>query len=202
MGSKRKENYDDWWRCEVSFDPRLDELFGVTHSKQGVAPTRQLQEMISPDMESTARVLNTRVRKAFESIKDATASRAAHLATRQDFLLPPLKSTLSIIMKSNPQSGRTYSVRSAKLRGRAFFEVADVNGRLTITMNVNHPFFERVYGPLLAAKDHSARFLIECLIIANARAEAAAVRPAEQNYLQRHRAHWGDALVAFLEGKV
>ena len=24
MGSKRKENYDDWWRCEVSFKPELD----------------------------------------------------------------------------------------------------------------------------------------------------------------------------------
>src|SRR5439155_16012182 len=30
MGGKRKENYDDWWRCEVSFSPELDEYFGVT----------------------------------------------------------------------------------------------------------------------------------------------------------------------------
>src|SRR5262249_33699645 len=29
MGQKRKENYDDWWRCEVRFEPELDELFGV-----------------------------------------------------------------------------------------------------------------------------------------------------------------------------
>src|SRR5262249_40513698 len=26
MGDKRKENYDDWWRCEVEFQPELDEL--------------------------------------------------------------------------------------------------------------------------------------------------------------------------------
>ncbi len=38
MGAKRRENYDDWWRCEVRFDPALDELFGITHSKQTVVP--------------------------------------------------------------------------------------------------------------------------------------------------------------------
>lgn len=29
FGSKRKENYDDWWRCEVSFDPILDEALDL-----------------------------------------------------------------------------------------------------------------------------------------------------------------------------
>ena len=33
MGGKRKENYDNWWRAELSFDPALDELFGVTSYK-------------------------------------------------------------------------------------------------------------------------------------------------------------------------
>jgi hypothetical protein len=42
MGSKRRENYDDWWRCEVSFEPSLDELFGVTHTKQGITPHSDL----------------------------------------------------------------------------------------------------------------------------------------------------------------
>ena len=37
LGGKRRENYDDWWRCEVRFDPVLDELFGITHSKQAIA---------------------------------------------------------------------------------------------------------------------------------------------------------------------
>lgn len=30
MGGKRRENYDDWWRCEVNFDPVLDDMFGIT----------------------------------------------------------------------------------------------------------------------------------------------------------------------------
>src|SRR5207249_1883263 len=76
MGAKRKENYDDWWRCEVCFGPELDEFFGVTHSKQGVAPTPQLQAMLSPDLEAAARTLNSRVRGSFESIKSSADTRA------------------------------------------------------------------------------------------------------------------------------
>lgn len=52
MGSKRKENYDDWWRCEVRFDPDLDELFGVTHTKQEIHPTEELLNTLTPDIET------------------------------------------------------------------------------------------------------------------------------------------------------
>ena len=62
MGTKRKENYDDWWRCEVAFTPELDELFGVTHSKQKVNPTRLLSSILTPEIERIARELNSRVR--------------------------------------------------------------------------------------------------------------------------------------------
>ena len=51
MGTKRKENYDDWWRCEVAFTPELDELFGVTHSKQKINPTRLLSSILTPEIE-------------------------------------------------------------------------------------------------------------------------------------------------------
>src|SRR5262249_28800131 len=58
MGSKHRENYDDWWRCEIQFDPILDEAFGITHTKQQVRPQVHLVEALTPDLEGTARVLN------------------------------------------------------------------------------------------------------------------------------------------------
>ena len=42
MGSKHRENYDDWWRCEIQFDPVLDEAFGITHTKQQARPQAHL----------------------------------------------------------------------------------------------------------------------------------------------------------------
>ena len=64
MGGKRRENYDDWWRCEIRFDPILDEAFGITHTKQQIRPQDYLLEILTPDMENVAKALNGRVRQA------------------------------------------------------------------------------------------------------------------------------------------
>ena len=49
MGSKRRENYDDWWRCEVHYEPVLDEVFGLTHTKQRIRPAELLEQVMTPD---------------------------------------------------------------------------------------------------------------------------------------------------------
>ena len=54
LGGKRRENYDDWWRCEIQFDPILDEAFGITHTKQQVRPKTYLIETLTPDIEAAA----------------------------------------------------------------------------------------------------------------------------------------------------
>jgi len=71
LGRKRKENYDDWWRCEVSFDPALDEYFGLTHSKQAIFPTPEIQAILTPDLEAIGHKLNARIRAAFTAAKAA-----------------------------------------------------------------------------------------------------------------------------------
>src|SRR6202043_1415137 len=65
LGSKRRENYDDWWRCEVKFEPKLDEYFGVNHTKQQINPARDLDRLLTPDLEHIGRILNARVRQEF-----------------------------------------------------------------------------------------------------------------------------------------
>ncbi len=200
MGSKRKENYDDWWRCEVSFEPQLDELFGVTHSKQGVAPTPQLQAILSPDLETAAHMLNARVRAGFESLKGSAPSRATQVAARQEVFLPP--TPFAKTRSLHPRAGLSYAIRTGKLRGRAFFDVAEVDGRLTVTINANHSFFQRVYSRALVAQDQHERFALECLILAAARAELMVERTRESACLERHRANWGDSLAAFLDRHV
>lgn len=63
MGGKRHENYDAWWRCEVSFHPVLDELFGITNSKQAISPRGELLDMLGQHLEPIGRGLNNRVRR-------------------------------------------------------------------------------------------------------------------------------------------
>ena len=70
MGSKRKENYDDWWRCEIKFDPNLDELFGITHTKQQISPSDYLKEILNPELELIAKTLNARGKRKSPEAKN------------------------------------------------------------------------------------------------------------------------------------
>ncbi|MGH3967090.1 MAG: ATP-binding protein, partial [Mycobacterium sp.] len=89
MGGKRKENYDDWWRCEIEFEPALDEHFGITINKQGIRPSTQLKEALEPELESVARLLNSRVRQAFEEVKfRAATDSSCRIAEAADPHLP------------------------------------------------------------------------------------------------------------------
>ena len=92
-GAKRRENYDDWWRCEIEFDPGLDEHFGITINKQGIRPSAALREALEPELESIARLLNARVRQAFEDVKfQAAAEKSCRIAAAADPDLPLITS--------------------------------------------------------------------------------------------------------------
>ena len=91
MGGKRRENYDDWWRCEVRFDPVLDELFGITHSKQAIVPSEDLLQVLVPDLEPIGRALNSRVRQRFDLVKaTAPLGAAERQAGRAEESLPSM----------------------------------------------------------------------------------------------------------------
>lgn len=189
MGGKRRENYDDWWRCEISFDPPLDELFGVTHSKQGIRPTTQLMDLLCPDLEAAARILNRRVRDAFlasASVRQSTAERAA---SRREILLPQTPPE-----KAPAPAVRQYRVRARDLASGDFFRVERRAGVRTLVINRLHPFYQRLYEPL--AREDQARFAVECLLLAAVR--ALEPRPGDAGATARIRADWSDALAAFL----
>ena len=62
MGSKRRQNYDSWWRCQIAFEPALDEAFGIAHTKQQIRPAAHLKEALTPFVEGVARELHAQVR--------------------------------------------------------------------------------------------------------------------------------------------
>jgi len=193
MGSKRRENYDDWWRCEVRFSPNLDELFGVTHSKQGITPSAELRAAIEPDLEAVARTLNARVRAAFETVK-RSHSEALNSAEVSDKFLP-----------TPPRARRRVSARGARYRIEAralptaeFFRPQLVKDTIVVTLNSDHPFYKLVYSRLLDGQSNE-RFHMECLILGAARAELEAVTATERALLDRVRQSWADAVATFLE---
>ena len=179
MGEKRKENYDDWWRCEIRFDPELDDLFGITNTKQGIRPSQHLLELLSMDIEPIARLLNSRARQAFEAAKfAAAASSSCRMAEAAEDVLPALG--------RGPQfhGPLTYALRSEARSGDAMF-TADLEGDvLTVTVDRDHAAFAALYAPLQTMESEEGRRLrsaIELFILSYAR--AALDSPASPNNL-------------------
>ena len=190
FGGKRKENYDDWWRCEVLFQPEVDECFGVTHSKQGVTPTPYLRAILEPDLEAIARALNTEVRGAFQRLREAQPSAATQQANLNDALLPTPRRSRAM------GDGFSYRIELAPIPNAQFFDVA-VRGRsVVLTLNSDHPFHDRVFKGL--PKASAARHALESLLLAAARGYVA-LSPEERHVAQRYWGVWGDALSAFTE---
>jgi len=218
MGNKHRENYDDWWRCEVHFDPVLDEAFGVTHTKQQARPQAHVLEALTPDLEATARALNGRARKAHLAVKAGERfSDAERIANERDHLLRPLpsnpdpnakalmrsleKSHAILRRKSSEQSSR-YTIIEGALKDTSFFSYAHDGERLVLVLNPDHPFYRDIYKPLTdgdSPRAEELRAKLELLLLAAVRSEAASRRKDEA--LSRYRLEWSNTLAAFLNDK-
>lgn len=211
MGTKRRENYDDWWRCEIRFNPDLDEWFGVSHNKQGIRPNSALIGILAPVVESTAHLLNAKVRAEFVRI---AKGRPAHLhshrkvsaiaaANSADVRLLPLQGKCRTLTANSPRvrdlCNLSYRIEFAPLRTPSFYRANLVNETLVLVLNTNHPFFLQIYRP--ACESDSERFGLECLLLAAARADFAPNRSSvARQTLESHRESWSDALFTFLKG--
>lgn len=221
LGEKRRENYDDWWRSEIMFDPILDEAFGITHTKQQIRPRPHLIEALSADMEATARALNSRARKAHLNTKITERFTASEdRASEKDGILAPLPpkprprdtKVLDALGKKLPPTASSrddngasteYRIVPAALSETAFFNYARDKGRLALVLNPEHPFYKLVYKPLLESdnpRDETVRSQIDLLLLAAARTEALLEDKETLKIAEQLRAGWSDTLATFLNG--
>jgi hypothetical protein len=213
MGAKRRENYDDWWRCEVSFDPSLDELFGITHAKQAIAPSEELLRVLAPDLEPIARALNGRVRHRFELLKARTplgdAERQASRAEKalpaiprgQDHVPEELRRLLVSCGALGEGSTSPYQLLVTELPTTAAFEVVVHRRRVVLLLNARHPLYRDLYGPLAMSeseKDREVAKQIALVVLAAARAEVGTPRRKGRDEVRRFRQTWADVLATFL----
>jgi hypothetical protein len=221
LGGKRRENYDDWWRCEIQFDPALDEAFGITHTKQQVRPRPDLIEALAGDIENIARALNSRARKAHLSVKISERFSSSEVrANEKDDLLTPLPSKPrtrdKVVLESlkkelkrpaHVEGGQRdrveYRIIAKALSDTYFFNYARAEGKLVLVLNPDHPFYRLVYQRLLESddsRDVGVRTSIDLLLLAAARAEALLEGTDALKTAERLRADWSDTLATFLNG--
>lgn len=194
MGGKRKENYDDWWRCEIRFLPALDELFGVSHTKQGIRPSPELKAILEPELEAVARSLNARVRSAFQEVKAARPSRAVVSAWQQDRFLPRVANGVARPVTSI--EGSRYRIEICPFETRELFRVRSEADTIVLALNEHHPFYRRIYHDGHSREDE--RYRLECVLLSAARASLSVRSAGHAAADYEFRSLWGDALAAFL----
>jgi hypothetical protein len=201
----------------MQFDPILDEVFGITHTKQQVRPQAHVLDALTPDLEATARALNSRARKAHLAVKAGERfSEAERIASDRDHLLRPLPSkadpTAKALMKSlekgHPQlrrrpdgEGSRYTIVEGTVEDACFFTYAHDAERLVLVLNPDHPFYREIYKPLADGdmpRDQQLRAKLELLVLAAARSEAAA---KAKGPVARQRLEWSNTLATFLNDK-
>lgn len=219
LTGKRRENYDDWWRCEVTFDPVLDEAFGITHSKQQIRPMPHLVEAIAPDIEAIARALNGRARKAHLAVKTAERFSASEgRASEKDAMLPPLpprrrprdEQVLDGLGQTlppgtdagDPHHKTEYRILAKSLSETLFFNYARDDGRFVLVINPEHPFYKIIYKPLLDADTSAEATLrghLDLLLLAIARTEALLEKETDIKVAESIRKGWSDTLATLLD---
>jgi hypothetical protein len=222
MGGKRRENYDDWWRCEIQFDPILDEAFGITHTKQQVRPQPHLVEALSTDIEATARILNSRARKAHTLAKTTEHFSAAEtVANARDHMLKPLPAQPGERARANAREltrahpalnkkqatgegggGGAYRITQGSLRESTFFRAGYDGRRLLVVLNQDHPFYREIYRPLAEAegsREQQLRAKLDLVLLAAARAEAALSKNGTaHSVLEQFLREWSGGIATFL----
>lgn len=219
MGKKRRENYDDWWRCEVSFEPELDELFGVTNTKQGIRPREVLNGILSTDIEPIAHTLNGRVRTRYAAVKaELDRTTGEKTAARRDHLLePPQKAftmnddlavyglhTVQNISNEKNRSirGLSYRIETKRITERSFFVPLLAGQEIIVLLNESHPFVECVYSPFMRLSNQNIRLSfqhLELLLLAAARAECTVSPTDKQSVIKTMREEWSKVPATFLE---
>jgi len=224
MGSKRRENYDDWWRCEIKFDPILDEAFGITHTKQQVRPREHLVDALQNHVEAAAKALNARIRQAHVHVKAGKAAAGAEaIAESRESRLRPIprhsvlardrnriaelgrRNTVVRVLQKRPDGGRVqYRLVEDDGRGAVFFHPVLGNNVVLGVLNPKHRFFRNLYQPLVEQDqgiDVGVARAVQLLLLSAARAEAMFTKTEEHAAVERFRREWSEVLDVLLTAR-
>lgn len=211
---------DHWWSCEISFDPSLDELFGVTHTKQQVKLSERIRTTIEKDISANISTLADIIDNRRRKQSKASAKRAETIAKEQDKFLK----TSPDIRDKSPQvvdeeirkyaeersledrspeeliqdlKDRPFLLDFENLPGAPFYRVRTYGKATVVTVNREHSFFDKLYAPLCDSATET-KTAVELLLFALAKSETLASEEGRLWY-KTQRYEWSRVLSVYLE---
>jgi hypothetical protein len=215
---------DRWYRVEIRFEPELDEVFGVTHTKQHASLLRgtpiyeKLREAITANVVTMIDMIKARGKKAHA----AQSVRAEEAVQRVVPRLKPVEEltektdsqvaaevkefvTQTGFDKSNEERERleerlskyTVLIEYEQLPGAPFYRTKVVGRSIVVLLNTAHRFYERVYRRI-EEESPLGKTGVDLLLMALSRSEALGGDEVRTWYDdQRHE--WSQHVKAFVE---
>jgi hypothetical protein len=212
---------DSWYRVEVRFEPELDEVFGVTHTKQHarIATGSALYEKMRPiitaivatmkDMivargkrahsqkttqaEEVAKLFESRLKPVDELENKQPGTAAAEIQTfvRQQ---ETSKSLSGDEVKSLENRLEQYPmiIEFEALPGAPFYRIRVVGCSIVIILNTEHSFYEKVYRRI-QVESPIAKTGIDLLLMSMARSEIQGSNDC-RNWYTEQRHEWSQNL--------
>ena len=164
-----------WYRIQIDFPGILDEAFGVAANKQGVRPKGYVKEAIKKAIGEDITTLNDEIKRFQGAQKSArsggqpSASEARateadqhqakplELTAEEEVQLDTNLKTLAIALRRDGESDEQayervkaskYLIEFKHDEYWPFYHVEHRFGRVILTINTAHPFFEHLYEPL------------------------------------------------------
>jgi len=214
---KRKENYDDWWRCEIKFEPSLDDIFGITHTKQGIRPHPELKEILTSHLNPVANALNKSVQDKHRVEKQKVQTNSAVItAERLEHTLKPIPARSGRLSEREKRAHAVageilgpsksaidkieYQIVEGDPSDQAFMTPVFDGHRVVLVINRQHPFFKSVYQPLFqeALSIADCKDIILKMLLSAGRAELEISSSGSKKDLVRFRDAWSTNLSAYL----
>jgi len=213
-----------WWSGEVSFEPILDEAFGVEFTKQRVVLTESLRDKLKEIFSGNVFSLMTTIRARVPvDVKGPRSTRAEEIAARVKGQLKPPKPSKEDeerteaeikrinleVAEERRKEGETQEDSLARIldelafaqrydeRPEApFYRIETIGERTDIIINKRHPFYGKVLKKL-EGQSGDALTGVQLLMFALARGEAISGWELKDWYT-RERSQWSWLLDSFL----
>jgi hypothetical protein len=217
---------DAWYRVEIRFEPELDEVFGVTHTKQHARITSgsPLYEKLKPEITANVSTMKDMiVSRGKKSHKTKRTDRAEQAAKSVQPRLKPIielqaksefevQSEVKDYVEQQQQFNELDSKEVAELQtrlaeyevlfefeslpGAPFYRTKIVGRSIIVLLNTDHPFYNRVFMRL-ENESPIAKTGVELLLMTLARSEVMASDEGREWY-QEQRQEWSQQLKVFM----
>lgn len=214
---------DTWYRVEIRFDPELDELFGVTHTKQhakiraGSVIYERLRETVVANVITMkdaivargkkshkvqtlrAEQIVKKVRTRLEQIRELQLKSPAEVHAEVEKYLGLLRIRDAAAAANVGARLEEYEVliELESLPGAPFYRTQVVGRSIIVLLNTHHRFYERVYRRV-EKESPEGKTGVDLLLMALGRSEVLCPEDSRDFYTDE-RQRWSQHLKMFLD---